>query len=113
MGRGNPPFFIMKLYKQYCYENLGDVRRSILSQMSIDGFGIVQSVTSSSGVITVNYLDPSNSVNSFTFRPPNCDTLGYDNSYTGISTTDAIELGSMFTAVLVIAWTIKIIRRAL
>lgn len=102
-----------KLYKQYCYPDTTAVGESIKSEMSIVDRGIIDTVTVSQGVVTVNYFDVSNTLQSFTFTPPICETLGFDNSYTGLTTDDALELGVLVSIALVLAFSIKILKRAL
>lgn len=104
----------MKLYKQYCYEDISDVVDSIKSDVLIEDFGIVQNAFSTpAGKINVSYLDTSSVLRSFVFTPPECTILGFDNTYTGMSTDDAIEIGSLVTLALILAYSIKILRRGL
>ena len=102
-----------KLYNQYCYATTADVRDSIESQMIIPGRGIVQSTSNNGGVITVNYLDDSNLLQSFDFTPPVCSQVGFDNSFTGISTVDAVEIGGLVSLALILAFSVKIVKRGL
>ncbi len=101
------------LYNQYCYEDLFSVKRSIRSEMVIPDFGIVQTVSSVVKTITVDYLKPDGTTSSYSFTPPICQQLGYDNSFTGLTTNDSVEIGGYIVLALVIAYSVKILRRGL
>ena len=103
----------MYLYKSYCYETVGEVAASVHSSFFIDGFGIVQSVYSNGSVLTVNYLTPSNTLSSFNYSLASCQHLGHDQSFTGLTKEDSVDISSAMIGVLISAWAIKIIRRAL
>jgi len=107
------PFLIMpNLYKSYCYSSLDEVAQAVKSQVFTgDGSIIVDAVVNASSVDITTQLLTNFTVYSIT--PPACTKLGFDSSYTGITTADAVYYGSAVSLVLIIAWGIKIIRRAL
>jgi len=103
----------MKLYNSYCYNTLQNVADSIQSNLFIgDGFVItnvqVLNATDIQITSTLRNMD-----NFYTVTPPDCTSLGFDNSYTGITTSDAVFYGSEIAAVFVLAFTIKVIKRVL
>lgn len=103
-----------QLYKQYCYQSNSEVIDSILSEMIIPEYGQVTSATNNLGDITVNYIDSNTGINStFVFNPPNCQTLGFDNSFTGITPVEAVELSWLVVTALIAAYAVVILRKAL
>ena len=102
-----------KLYKQYCYSSLQQVSDSIQSEVFLeDGSQIISTSISLPDNITVTKT-LNGVVSNFIVTPPNCIEIGFDNSYTGITTTEAIELGTSVSLVLLSVWAIKILRRGL
>jgi len=97
------------MYKSYCYESLYKIKDIIKSELFLQDGTRVEDVVVQSGHITI--YDPN--YNMSMFYPPTCSQLGFSSSYTGITTPDAVLLGSSISLVLVIAWGIKILRRAL
>lgn len=101
------------LYKSYCYETVEQVATSIHSSFFLDGFGVIQSVTYSGSTLTVNYLNSSSSLSNFSYQLTTCEKLGFDNSFSGLSSSDSTLIGSSVVSVLIAAWAIKIVKRAL
>lgn len=101
----------MYLYKQFCYETIDDVASSILSA-SIQGDGaFVDSVTTYTSSIDINMVN-RNQAWTYTYNPPSCSQLGFDNSFFGVTALDSVELAWMCSAVLIATWAVKTIRRA-
>ena len=102
----------MNLYNSYCYPDLTAVASSMKSDFFIGGGYVL-----TDAVVNLTDIDitAKSGINVFTYTvtPPICTKLGFDNSYTGITTADAVELGSQVSLVLIIAWGIKILRRSL
>ncbi|MDO9104759.1 MAG: hypothetical protein Q7U57_07335 [Methylovulum sp.] len=104
----------MYLYKSYCYPDLNAVRSTVQSQHQIDGFGLIQTVdVISSDTLAITYLQPDTSVLTVNYQAPTCQQPGFDNSYTGLTVEDATELSGLIILVLVIAYGIKLLRRAI
>ncbi len=101
------------LYKSYCYETSQQVADSIHSSFFLEGFGVVQSVSGFGSSLTVNYLTSSGNLSSFSYSLVSCEKLGFDNSFSGLSKEDSLALSASMVGVLVAAWCIKIVRRAL
>lgn len=101
------------LYKSYCYETSQQVADSIHSSFFLEGFGVVQSVSGFGSSLTVNYLTSSGNLQSFVYSIATCEKLGFDNSFSGLTRDDSITLSASMVGVLISAWVIKIIRRAL
>jgi len=99
----------MYLYKSYCYEDLQTIADIFKSDVYLPNGLLIDQVVVSNGRLFV--LDEN--TNYFNFGLPTCTTLGFTSTYTGITTDDAVVLGSSVSLVLVIAWGIKILRRAL
>jgi len=101
----------MKLYKNYCYEDLSTVALNIESEV-INDFGIIQSATVSGSDINISY---SNGQKNFTVlvTPPDCSELGFNSTFTGISTLDAVDLSGLVLLVLASAFSVKVLKRGL
>ena len=101
------------LFKSYCYETTEQVAASVHSSFFLDGFGIIQSVTVNNTVLNVTYLTPSQTIQNFTYSLASCEKLGFDNSFSGLSQADSIQIGQSVAGVLLAAWAIKIVKRVL
>ncbi|MDD5215381.1 MAG: hypothetical protein PHQ03_07595 [Methylococcales bacterium] len=99
------------LYKSFCYETVEQVADSIHSAFFLDGFGVIQSVSSFGSGVTVNYLNSNGNLQSFVYPLATCEKLGFDNSFTGLTVDDSIQISSAVVGVLIAAWCIKILRR--
>lgn len=58
-------------------------------------------------------VDNGGDTRTFSITSPDCYKLGYASSYTGITTNDAIQLGSLVMIAFVSAYIFKLIKRAL
>jgi len=101
----------MKLYKSYCYPTLDDVALNIVSN-PVNDFGIVSSATVVDQTIDINY-SVKNQNYSIIVTPPDCSKLGFNNSYTGLSTADSLEISAGITLILVTAFCLKVLKRPL
>ncbi len=97
-----------KLYKDYCYETVNEVRLQVLSNPILMDGSIVQSAVMNSGNI-----DVVTDTKSFTLNPPNCTNVGYTKTWFGLSFADAQETTWLVAAVLVTAFSIKVLKRVL
>lgn len=101
------------LYKSFCYETAEQVAASLHSSFFLEGFGVIQSVSSVGSVLSVNYLTSSSTIQNFSYPLATCEKLGYDNSFTGLTKDDSLFIAQSMVGVLLAAWAIKIIRRAI
>ncbi len=101
------------LYKSYCYETVSQVAASVHSSFYLDGFGVIQSVSYAGSDLTVNYLNSSLTPLSFSYPLTTCEKLGFDNNFSGLSQDDSLHLAESVVGVLIAAWAIKIVKRAL
>ena len=99
------------LYKSFCYETSAQVAASVHSAFFLDGFGVIQSVSGGGYDLTVTYLNSSGNLLSFVYPIATCEKLGFDNSFTGLTAADSIQISSAVVGVLIAAWSIKILRR--
>jgi hypothetical protein len=99
------------LYKSFCYETIGQVSDSVHSSFFLEGFGVIQSVSAGGFGLNVNYLNSSGNLMSFSYPLATCEKLGFDNSFTGLTVDDSIQISSAVVGVLIAAWGIKILRR--
>lgn len=99
------------LYKSFCYETVEQVAASVHSSFFLEGFGVIQSVNASDSVLTIDYLDSNLNQASFSYSLATCEKLGFDNSFLGLTKEDSVSIGSAVAGVLILAWTIKIVRR--
>ena len=101
------------LYKSYCYETVEQVAASVHSSFFLEGFGVIQSVSGFGSSLTVNYLHSSGNLQSFVYPIATCQKLGFDNNFSGLTRDDSLALAASMVGVLISAWVIKIVRRAL
>ena len=99
------------LYKSFCYETVQQVADSVHSSFFLEGFGVIQSVNAAGGGLTINYLDTNLNQASFSYSLASCEKLGFDNSFLGLTVQDSLAIGSAVAGVLIVAWSIKIVRR--
>ena len=88
------------LYKSYCYETPQQVADSIQSSFFLEGFGVIQSVSVVGSGVTVNYLNSNGNLFNFSYSLATCTKLGFDNSFTGLTVDDSIQISSAVVAVL-------------
>lgn len=104
----------MYLYKSYCYQDIESVIASFQSRVILDGFGLIQEINQiSPGVLSVDYQIADGSINTVTIELQTCERPGFDNSFTGISVEDAVELSGLILVVLAAAYSFKLLRRSL
>jgi hypothetical protein len=105
----------MNLYNSFCYATIQDVANSIQSEPFI-GSSILVSATVNGISIDLVLETPkqTNGINvtTHTIYPPECTQLGFNNSYSGLTTVDALELSGLALLVFVVAWGGKMLRRA-
>jgi len=101
----------MKLYNSYCYATIDEVAQNIASAPLVSG-GIIQSATVSGQSISIDYIYQQKNYTALV-TPPDCTELGFNSSFTGISTADAVELSGLCVLALALAFGVKILRRAL
>lgn len=102
----------MNLYKSHCYATLQEVADSIQSSPDIGaGYMVSSAVVSGSNVaVTANF---GASVANYTVSPPTCSQVGFNNSYSGLTVADSLELWGLALLVMATAFSIKVIKRAL
>lgn len=100
------------LYNSYCYETAQQVAASIQSSFTLP-FGVIQSVIPSGSSLTISYLDGSKKLGTISYPLATCEKLGFDNNFSGLSAKDSLFLAETMVGVLITAWAIKIVRRAL
>lgn len=104
----------MYLYNSYCYSDIQSVIDSVKSRLFFDGFGFIQSVTqTAANSLTIVYLDNTGKkTNSVVVSVPACTRSGFDNSYTGLTFDDAVQLSSLVVVVLATAYAFKLLKKA-
>lgn len=103
----------MYLYKSYCYPDIEAVANSVQSQVVLEGFGVIQSVTPVGNGLSITYLLPDLTDQSVHVTVPACDRDGFDSSYTGLTYSDAAEASGLVVVALAAAYAFKTLRRAL
>jgi hypothetical protein len=102
----------MYLFKSHCYSDLTTVHSAIQSELSINGFGIIQSVDGSTPAI-ITFTQPDQTTSTISYTIPECQKEGFINSYSGLTTDDANEISFLIIAALAAVWAVKILRRGL
>ena len=123
------------LYKSYCYSTMQQVADQIKSNLVLDGFGLVNNTLSNGSYINIYYRpisgtattttstsSPANPYGTTTtqpaqqvyaFTPPTCEKLGYSSSFSGLDQKDSLLISESVVAVLILAWTFKVVSRSL
>lgn len=102
----------MKLFNSYCYVDINTVADSIASHPFIGDGRVLKSFTIiSPDQIELTYRKNTNN-KTYTVTPPNCTTEGFNNSYFGLNISDSVEVSWMVATVMILAWSIKNLRRA-
>lgn len=106
------------LYRGYCYDSAETVGSLVMSDQVRDGSSpwYIAGFTVGSGSISysVSVLSGGTVQTSPVSVPlVNCSTLGPASNLTGLSVSDVTQVSWMVAAVLVSAWAIKSIRRAM
>ena len=104
----------MYLYKSFCYPTFDAVKRAIQSNVTLDQFGLIQDVTElSPNLLSISYQLPDLTYSSLTYQVPVCGQAGFDNSYSGLTMDDSIELSGMILLVLAIAFGFRTLKRSI
>ncbi len=114
-----------------------DVADQIKSNLILDGFGLVNNTLSNGSYINIYYKpipsttstttttstsSPANPYGTTTtqaaqqiyaFTPPMCEKLGYSSSFSGLDQKDSLLISESVVAVLILAWTFKVVSRSL
>lgn len=126
------------LYKSYCYSTMKEVADQIKSNLVLDGFGLVNNTLSNGSYINIYYkpnpaaagttttTTSSSSANNpyattttqpaqqiYSFTPPLCEKLGFSSSFSGLDQEDSLLISESVVAVLILAWTFKVVSRSL
>jgi hypothetical protein len=126
------------LYQSYCYSTLQDVANQIKSNLVLEGFGLVNNTlplgsgsiniyyrpipTSTTATTTTSTSPVSNpygttttqpAQQTYVFTPPLCEKLGYASSFSGLDQKDSLLISESVVAVLILAWTFKVVSRSL
>lgn len=99
----------MNLYDGYCYNDLDEVASQLQSK-SVGDWGFITDVTVSDPNLLINY-SLRNQIFTATITPPTCTKYGFQNSYTGVTTADAVEISGMVLLVLATVFSVKVIKR--
>jgi len=103
----------MKLFDSYCYADINAVASQYYSKSTLgDGWVIDSATILNADSFNVSAIS-NNKIWSFTVTPPNCEKLGFDNSFTGLDTTDALHLSALCVSLLVTAFCMKVLKRPL
>jgi len=98
------------LYKSHCYETLSQVVSSIQSTPMLgDGYILTNAVASLNDVLITAQKELITA--NYTFTPPICSKLGFDNSYSGLTTVDSLELWALGSVAMAAAYASKLLRR--
>ena len=103
------------LVNSYCYESISEASNAVYSHYILP-FGVVQSVTSSGSVLTVNFIYLSGiqtKTGSFNYTLASCTKLGFDSSFSGLTAADSTLIAGSIVSVLIAAWVAKVVRRML
>jgi hypothetical protein len=102
----------MKLYNSYCYTDINAVSISIGSNFFIGGGQVLTSVSVlNSDQLSISTQSPDGT-NAYTITVPDCTREGFDNTYFGVSVSDAYDMWMMSAVVLATVYYIKILKRA-
>jgi hypothetical protein len=102
----------MNLHNSYCYSTLAEVRDSVWSDPDIGSGFLISDVTISGSQLLVT-AKKSNTIKTYTLTPPTCSEVGFNNSYSGLTVADSLELWGLSLLVMATAFSIKVIKRAL
>lgn len=101
----------MYAYKNYCYSTIDEVGTAILSEFVFpDGWSpLGYSVASGGDALIFNAGTATERV----FNVPSCEVAGHLSSFTGLTVDDAVELAWLCAAVIIVGWSVKVLRRAI
>lgn len=103
------------LFKSYCYETIQDASNAVYSSFELP-FGVIQSVSGTGSPLSISYVYQSNNAlktGTFNYSLATCTKLGFDNSFSGLTAVDSTLIGSSVVSVLIAAWAMKVVKRAL
>lgn len=120
----------MYLYNSYCYETINLAAQSFYSQGFINGFGVLQGYSiknldtvtfsffvSNSAVTTKNGNGNGGgntttfTIASIDYQFQSCSSLGFDNSFFGVSPIDSVLVTFAVISLLAVAYYFKILRK--
>ena len=114
-----------------------EVADQIKSNLVLDGFGLVNNTLSNGSYINIYYKPISGTTSTTTttstspvsnpygttttqpaqpvyaFTPPTCEKLGFSSSFSGLDQKDSLLISESVVAVLILAWTFKVVSRSL
>lgn len=100
-----------KLFNSYCYTDINAVANSIGSHFFIGDGQVLQSVSVlNADQLSLSFLRES-STHQYVITSPDCTREGFDNSFFGVSTSDAVQVTWLSIIVIIIAWSIKNLKR--
>jgi len=102
----------MPLYNSYCYETLQEIADSVQSTVFFGDGYVVDNATVSAETIIIDAVKMSTHY-FYTVTPPACSDIGFNNSYSGLTVTDSLELWGLSLLVMATAFAAKVIKRAL
>jgi len=102
----------MNLYKSYCYPTIEDVRDQFVSDPVLGSGWVIISSYNTDTTITLKAVKGTNT-RFYKIDPPTCTSLGFQNSYSGISIPDAIEITGLSLVFLSVCYVGKMLRRSM
>ncbi|GAB6140865.1 hypothetical protein JCM14076_15940 [Methylosoma difficile] len=102
----------MNLYKNYCYPDSQAVAEAVHSEFTIEGFGIIQTVTPNGDALTITVLTPDLTQQTINYTLQTCNQLGFNQSYTGLTVDDSLLLSGEILFALASVYAIKAVRKA-
>ncbi len=106
----------MFLFQSYCYETINETANALYSSFVLP-FGVIQSVTPNGGDnLLISYISENNGVlfsSTFNYSLAQCEKLGFVNTFSGLTKDDAISISAAIVSVLIAAFAVKVVRRAL
>ena len=105
----------MYVYQSYCYESLSDIADQFLSDpLVIPGFFIAEATFPGGDNIVLSLQELSTGdLQALSHSPPLCSSLGFVNSYSGLTISDAQELYGWGLLILVGTFVVNAMRRGL
>lgn len=101
----------MKLYNSFCYLDIDSVNSSVASNFFLgDGSVLVSSAVINSDQINITY-ERTTKTYTKTITVPDCFSVGFDNSFFGISVQDSLDAAWLSAIVLILAWGVKILKK--
>jgi len=98
------------LYNNFCYANESAVADAIASTVQLANGGLILGVTSPAVAQVEIEFDLAGTITTHTVDLVECDRLGFNQSFFGITEADALDLAWLGIGVLVVAWGITQLR---